>query len=126
MKPKSSKSSGEEAFLWHWRTLIGEPMPEREFVIHPSRRFRFDFAWPSQKVAVEIEGGTWAKGRHVSGAGYERDCIKYNLAQYLGWRVLRYTTTMVRKDPVRTIKQVATLVCQKPHHAVWNIEGGIE
>lgn len=104
--------------------MIGTPEPEREFVLHPSRRFRFDFAWPHAKVAVEIEGGTWSQGRHVSGAGYERDCVKYNLAQYLGWRVLRYTTTMVRKDPARTIKQVASLVRGTTQDDAWNIDGG--
>jgi len=59
------------------------------------RDWRFDFAWPGNRVAVEIEGGTWAKGRHVRGAGYESDCEKYNAATSLGWRVFRLTGNML-------------------------------
>lgn len=46
-------------------------------------------------LAVEVEGGTWSRGRHVSGAGYAKDCEKYNAAQMAGWIVLRYTSGMV-------------------------------
>lgn len=63
----------------------------REYRFHPTRRFRFDYALPEYKIAIEIEGGVWIKGRHTRGAGYQRDLIKYNLATTLGWRVLRYT-----------------------------------
>ena len=38
--------------------------PEREFRFC-ERRWRFDFAWPSHKVAVEIDGGIFIHGRHV-------------------------------------------------------------
>ena len=60
------------------------------------RRWRFDYAWPEKKVALEIEGGTWASGRHTRGVGYRNDCIKYNRAAVLGWRVIRATTDMMR------------------------------
>lgn len=69
--------------------------PEREYRFHPKRRWRFDFAFPDTKLAVEVEGGTWANGRHTRGAGYEKDLEKYNAAVLMGWRVLRYSTAMV-------------------------------
>lgn len=68
---------------------------ESEHRFHPTRRWRFDYAWPQIKLALEVEGGTWTGGRHVSGAGYSRDCEKYNEAAILGWRVLRVTTDMI-------------------------------
>jgi len=55
------------------------------------RRFRFDFACPDRRIAVEIDGGVWTYGRHVRGNGYICDMEKYNLAVVGGWRVLRYT-----------------------------------
>ena len=65
-----------------------------EYRFHPKRKWRFDYAWPDRKIALEIEGGTWALGRHVRGKGYENDCIKYSEAAVLGWRIIRATTTM--------------------------------
>jgi len=62
-----------------------------EYRFHPKRKFRFDFACPSRRIAVEVEGGVWTYGRHVRGSGYIRDMEKYNLAVMEGWRVLRYT-----------------------------------
>lgn len=69
---------------------------EREYQFHPTRRWRFDFAWPLKKIAVEIEGGVWSNGRHTRGSGFIEDCRKYNEAVILGWRVIRVTTEMVR------------------------------
>lgn len=74
---------------------IGLPWPVEEFRFHPKRKWRFDLAWPDRKLAVEIEGGTWARGRHTRGKGFRGDCEKYNEALFLGWRVLRVTTGMV-------------------------------
>ena len=68
---------------------------EREYQFHPTRKWRFDFAWPLEKFAVEIEGGVWSGGRHTRGKGFIEDCIKYNEAVMLGWRVIRVTTEMV-------------------------------
>jgi very-short-patch-repair endonuclease len=68
----------------------------REHRFHPERKWRFDFAVPDLRVAIEIEGGTWIAGRHTTGSGFAKDCAKYNAATLLGWRVLRFTTDMVR------------------------------
>lgn len=71
------------------------PAPEIEYLFHERRKWRFDFAWPAQKMAVEIEGGTWIQGRHTRGAGFQDDCEKYAEALLLGWRVLRVPTDWV-------------------------------
>lgn len=65
---------------------------EREYRFHPVRRWRFDFAIPEEKIAIEIEGGVWTRGRHTRGAGYTADLEKYNTATVMGWRVLRYSS----------------------------------
>lgn len=66
-----------------------------EYYFDKTRKWRFDFAWPDIKVAVEIEGGVWSGGRHTRGKGFESDCNKYNAATIQGWRVLRFTGGMV-------------------------------
>ena len=65
------------------------PEPDCEFVFHKGRKWRFDFAWPGIKLALEYEGGQFGKSRHRSPMGYKRDCDKYNAAQMAGWVVLR-------------------------------------
>jgi len=55
------------------------------------RRFCFDFALPSRRIAIEIEGGVWSYGCHTREMGYVWDMRKYNLAALEGWRVLRFT-----------------------------------
>lgn len=77
-------------------TAAGLPSPIQEYRFAPPRRWRFDLAWPSLRLALEIEGGVWTGGRHVRGKGFERDTEKYNAATLAGWRVLRVTTGMIR------------------------------
>lgn len=73
--------------------VTGLPAPEREYMFarHIGRRWRFDFAWPWLMVAVEVEGATFAGGRHTRGSGFAADAEKYNAAAEHGWTVLRYT-----------------------------------
>ena len=102
------RSKGEAVFLLHCKAY-GLPKPQTEYRFSSPRRFRFDFAWSKRKIAVEIEGGIWSKGRHVRGRGYEADLVKYNLASELGWRVFRYSTRMVESgEAVRQIRDILT------------------
>lgn len=96
----------EETFAQHV-TIHGLPQPIREFPFYVGRKFRFDFAWLDERIAVEIEGGTRANGRHNRHDGFERDCEKYNLAVLDGWRVLRFTGEMVRDGrAINFVKEV--------------------
>ena len=71
------------------KNIFNECEPEYRF--HPVRRWRADFAVPSRKILVEVEGGAWTNGRHTRGKGYTGDMEKYNSAQLLGYQVYRYT-----------------------------------
>ena len=85
----------------------GLPAHEQEVRFHPERHWRFDLAWPDFKLAVEVEGGVFANGRHSRGKGFTEDCVKYNSAIQLGWRVLRFTTEQVTQgQAVSVIKSV--------------------
>lgn len=103
-----SKSNLERVFETRWRQLASDaPEPEREylFALEPlGRRWRFDFAWPERKIAVEIDGGQWQAhgGRHAR----DSDREKHNAAQVLGWRVLHYSGAMLKRDPVGVVGQV--------------------
>lgn len=65
------------------------PLPIPEHCFSPPRKWRFDYAWLDQKLALEIEGAVWVEGRHTRGSGFVKDMEKYNVAVCLGWRILR-------------------------------------
>jgi hypothetical protein len=80
------------------------PVPETEYKFCPDRRWRFDYAYPQIKLAIEQEGGVWSGGRHTSGAGFIKDMEKYNKAVILGWRVLRYTPDQMLNEAIDDIR----------------------
>lgn len=74
----------------------GVPMPEQEVRFHCERKWRFDYAWVKQQIAIEINGGG-GRGRHNTVVGATNDADKLNAAQLLGWVVLQYTCKSVKE-----------------------------
>jgi hypothetical protein len=72
-------------------TRMGLPPPLFEKRFHPTREWRFDLAWPEERLALEVVGGLWMGGRHNTPEGYLSDMEKFNAAACLGWRIL-FTT----------------------------------
>src|SRR5688572_11876337 len=104
-------STGELTFITLWRQIApGLPEPEHDQPFYDGRKWRFDFVWRDVKLAVEVEGATFAGGRHNRGAGYQKDCIKYNAALDLGYAVYRFTTVMLEREPFECIRQVSCAV----------------
>lgn len=80
----------------------------REHKFHPVRRWRFDYAIPTAKIAIEVEGGVWTGGRHTSPKGFLNDMEKYNTATIMGWRLLR--TTPDRLCSNETLQMVRDII----------------
>jgi hypothetical protein len=84
-------------------------LPETEFVFASPRKWRFDFAWPSWDVAVEVEGAVWTRGRHTRGKGFIADMEKYNEAAVRGWKVIRVTPQQLcTLETIALIKRALT------------------
>lgn len=73
---------------------IPQPTPEYKFL--EGRRFRFDYAWERERIAVEVQGGIFRGGRHVQIQGILSDYEKLNEAQINGWLVLQVTSEDIR------------------------------
>lgn len=106
-------SSLETAFRNAWLCFSPRPFGVTEHRFHPVRDWRFDVAWPEQKVAVELHGGTWSRGRHVRPTGIQGDCHKLNSAVIRGWRVLVYTSDDLSKRPADVVREVCELLGAK-------------
>ena len=78
----------------------------KEFKFHPKRRWRFDYAIPEHRIALEVEGGVWTNGRHTRPQGFLGDIEKYNTATLMGWRVFRTTPDdLLRTATLNLLKQ---------------------
>lgn len=119
----AKSSELEDKFAFYWQALGDDKQPAREhrgIMSHINKqrrlimtRHRFDFAFIYEQVAIEIEGGIYTHGRHTRGAGYAKDCQKYNKAAEQGWLVLRYTSVDIDNDPATMIEQVKTVLQQR-------------
>lgn len=96
-KPKRQPKSRAEEVLAHQLTQAGVRGVQREYRAVPGRRWRWDFAIPSHRLLVEVQGAVWKFGAHTSGVGVTRDCEKLSNAVALGWSQLSVTTSHVLK-----------------------------
>lgn len=118
-------SALEDQFLSSWQAHHPRLILEREFSDiaawekdyqerhaknKRSRRYRLDFAHPDSCTGIEIQGGVYNRGRHVTGSGYERDCRKYNLAYTSGWTIFLLTSQMAKE--VYWYSLIASHICQ--------------
>jgi very-short-patch-repair endonuclease len=88
-----------EEMLWNRIQDALLPLPVRQFHwAKPERKYRSDFAYPQDRILIEVQGGIWAKnpGRHNRGSGYQSDSARDNLAALKGWKLLRFTEAMIK------------------------------
>lgn len=74
-----------------WWSLDRKIEVVKEHKFHPERKWRFDFAVPEKMIAIEYEGLNSERSGHTTLTGYTKDTEKYNAAQALGWKVIRFT-----------------------------------
>lgn len=86
-------SPAEAEFDRLWRAFApGYPLAHDEKSIrlpyaYSGRRFKSDFVHVESKVAIEIQGGAWSRGKHGRGCGIKIDTLKLMAAQRNGWQV---------------------------------------
>jgi hypothetical protein len=84
--------------------------PEFEYVFHPTRKWRFDVAWPLFKLALEVDGGIFIHGGHNRGAQMLKTWEKENEAVARGWRILRCQPSgLLKQEMIDLVKRAANL-----------------
>lgn len=79
----------------------------KEYQFHPSRKWRFDYAFVEHRVALEVEGGVHTGGRHIRPKGFINDMEKYNTAAVMGWRLLRCTPdTLLSLSTMNMLREI--------------------
>ena len=105
-------SSLERQFAYYLRALAPEwaDAAVEQYRIVPGRRYAWDYAFPAQRVAVELHGGLHSNGAHVRAHGVQRDMAKANAATLAGWRVLYFSTDDLEDDPEGAISQLRAVL----------------
>lgn len=120
------------------------PPPTQQFVFASGRNFRFDRAWPTHLVAIELEGmhntkarfikchncgcivravrGDGKPGKKIPHVGYHQragrfksDAEKYNLAVERGWYVLRFVHGDVYDDPFKMVETIRCVLARRDY-----------
>jgi very-short-patch-repair endonuclease len=92
-----------EAKVWLVLCRSGLLRPVRQhWIVTPGGRYRFDFAWPDCRLALEVDG--WE--HHGSRAAFGKDRVRLSEATASGWRVLVATWDVVVHDPRRLLRWV--------------------
>src|SRR5262249_36814710 len=92
-----------EAKVWLTLRRSGLPAPARQhWVTAPSGRYRLDFAWLPQKLALECDG--WE--HHNSRAAFGKDRERLSELVSLGWRLLLVTWQVATREPERVVRWV--------------------
>ena len=107
-----------EVLALQYMEEAGLPEPVREYEGIEGRRYRFDFCWPDQGIAMEIHGATYTGKGHTGGKGFESDRRKMNLANLEGWVVFEFTDEHMRKKPYQCVELVAKVVGEKIEEAL--------
>jgi hypothetical protein len=95
-----SVAESEARLLFH---DAGLPPPLSQFAVDLGDLMaRLDFAWPAQRVLVEIDGREW----HVGPGPFQRDRTRQNALVQAGWLVLRFTVEDIRSRPEYVVSEV--------------------
>jgi hypothetical protein len=107
------QSNLEHQFITLWQSLFPNVQLESEVQLIPKRRFRFDFVHRLSKVAIEINGGNWANGRHTRASALLSEYEKINLAQLEDYQVFLLNNEMITEEWITFIaKQIKIRVIQ--------------
>lgn len=107
-KRRPIDNADKKGMFWDaWRMLAPDmpaPITEYNFDKCLRRRHLFDWAWVTERIAVEVDGGGYCPGggRHAQ----DSDREKMNLAASLRWLVFRFSPQMIERDPAGCVDLV--------------------
>lgn len=89
----------EKLFIERWRITYGNGIVPQYNV--PGFRYRVDFAFPDEKIAVELDGYEY----HNSKEQFTNDRKRQREMELVGWRFIRFSGSEVYKDTDACVKQ---------------------
>lgn len=103
---KANATLKNEAQFFQLLSIAGLPLPAKEVIMIQGRKYRVDYAWPSMRFGVEIQGGVFTRGAHGSIYGILQGYKKSNDAAQHGWTLMYYLPSeMLKPETIIAIKK---------------------
>jgi very-short-patch-repair endonuclease len=101
--PLHAPETDAETLLFEALRIGRLPLPQTQvWVTTRRRRCRIDFAYPDERIAIEVD--SWKD--HGTRPAFEADRARQNELVELGWRVLRFTWLQLTTEPVEVMVSV--------------------
>lgn len=119
---KSSGNSGaEDRFIEIFCDTFGAEKGQYVYLQYPMvdiygghRYIDFALNMPDGRVAIEVDGNTWHEPGIVSQDKYHDDLLKQNSMVYEGWKVYRWTSAQIDRNPDLVKDELVTFLGQNP------------
>lgn len=92
----------EKLFIDKWRTMYGNGISAQYNV--PGFRYRVDFAFPSDKIAIELDGYEY----HNSKEQFTKDRQRQREMELGGWRFIRFSGSEIYHNTEACVRQAYT------------------
>ena len=120
-RKNTGNSGAEDKFIELFCDTFGAEKGQYMYLQYPmvdihGRHRYIDFAlkMPDGRVAIEVDGNTWHDPANISQEKYHDDLLKQNSMVYEGWKVYRWTSAQIDKNPDRVKDELVTFLGENP------------
>ena len=120
-RTNTGNSGSEDKFIELFCDTFGAEKGQYVYLQYPMvdiygghRSIDFALQMPDGRVAIEVDGNTWHQPGKVSEAKYHDDLLKQNSMVFDGWKVYRWTSTQLDRNPELVRDELVTFLGQNP------------
>ena len=114
-------SGAEDRFIDLFCETFGAEKGEYVYLQYPTvdiygnhRSIDFALKLPEGRVAIEVDGNIWHQPGIVSEQKYHDDLLKQNSIVHEGWKIYRWTSSQIEKQPELVKDELMTFLGQRP------------
>lgn len=117
----TGNSGSEDKFIELFCDTFGAEKGQYVYLQYPivdiygnHRSIDFAVQMPDGRVAIEVDGNTWHQPGIVGEQKYHDDLLKQNSMVFEGWKVYRWTSAQLNKNPQLVQDELVTFLGQNP------------
>lgn len=120
-RTSTGNSGAEDKFIELFCDTFGAENGQYVYLQYPMvdiygghRSIDFAMQLPDGRVAIEVDGNTWHQPGKVSEDKYHDDLLKQNSMVFDGWKVYRWTSAQLERNPELVRDELVTFLGQNP------------